>query len=127
MKTAGLAGRCPPRAVLCLLVAVLVGIFPLCLAYSAPQAAETPVAAGATNSAYLEFDVAAQPLVVWGLSLTREPKAFQKEPDTGGRKVCRGSFTFGTPAEQPTAFLWDYTKGKLWLDLNHNRDLTDDV
>jgi hypothetical protein len=33
---------------------------------------------------------------------------------------------FGLPREQPIAFLWDATQGKLYLDLNRNGDLTDD-
>ncbi len=79
-----------------------------------------------TNTAVLEHTICQHPLAFWGLNLNPEPKAFQKEPNTGGRKVARASMAFGFPSEQPTALLWDYTKGKLYLDLNHNRDLTDD-
>jgi len=89
----------------------------------------SPVFAAAdagANTAYLEYTVASQPLRLWGITLTPEPKAFQKEPDTGGRRVCRASFSFADRSGEATAFLWDYTKGKLYLDLNHNRDLTDD-
>jgi hypothetical protein len=81
---------------------------------------------GGTNAAYLGYTVASQPLRLFGLTLTPEPKAFQKEPDTGGRRVCRASFYYADRSAEATAFLWDYTKGKLYLDLNHNRDLTDD-
>ncbi len=108
----------------------------LCLYLSrATQAAEPqPSVGGTVDVAYLEYQVASQPLRTWGFTLNLESKAFQKEPDTGRRKVCRGSFQLtqgssrtGSVPEEPTCFLWDYKQGKLYLDLNHNRDLTDDA
>ncbi len=118
MNTTAFAGH----ARLCGAVAVIiVGWLAL-----APCVAAASAADAGSNTTYLEFSVAPRPLTTWGLTLRREPKAFQKEPDTGGRKVCRGSFNLETGADEGTAFLWDYTKGKIYLDLNHNRDLTDD-
>ncbi len=95
-----------------------------CLTLARPLTAVSAADAG-SNTTFLEFAVAPRPLTIWALTLTSEPKAYQREPDTGGRKVCRASFSFGYGGEA-TAVLWDYTKGRIYIDLNHNRDLTDD-
>jgi hypothetical protein len=55
-----------------------------------------------------------------------EDKRFAKEPDFAERNIVRGMLQTGANVEQYTAFAWDQAKGKLYLDLNHNGDLTDD-
>lgn len=61
-----------------------------------------------------------------GLNLTPQTTPFAKEPDFGKRALVRGTFKFGNTTEQFLPFVWDYTKGKLYLDLNRNGDLSDD-
>ncbi|MHC4459795.1 MAG: hypothetical protein ACYS6W_09700 [Planctomycetota bacterium] len=51
---------------------------------------------------------------------------FEKEPDFGERNVVRGLIPTGTVEKEHVGFIWDRAEGKLYLDLNRNRDLTDD-
>jgi hypothetical protein len=60
------------------------------------------------------------------MSVTTRKEAFTREPDVQGRPVRRGVLNFGNERDQGVAFLWDYTKSKVYLDLNRNQDLTDD-
>ncbi|MHC4740052.1 MAG: hypothetical protein ACYS9Y_14180 [Planctomycetota bacterium] len=55
-----------------------------------------------------------------------EGKKFAKEPDFAERNIARGVLPTGAKEEQYTGFAWDQAEGKLYLDLNHNGDLTDD-
>lgn len=61
-----------------------------------------------------------------GLTVTDQPHAFKKEPQSSQAKVRRGRLDFQIPNEPALPFLWDYGQGKLYLDLNRNEDLTDD-
>lgn len=102
-----------------------------------------------TNSApnpslvvYLEYQELGYSFMNSGLTFERQSGPFKKEPDLGGRHVYRGAIRFGTGfgsversrsagAASPDTnhfipFVWDYTQGKLYLDLNRNQDLTDD-
>ena len=51
---------------------------------------------------------------------------FEKEPDFGERSIVRGLLQTGTAEKNNIGFAWDRAEGKLYLDLNRNRDLTDD-
>ena len=51
---------------------------------------------------------------------------FEKEPDFGERSVVRGLLRVGTEKKDHIGFAWDKAEGKLYLDLNRNRDLTDE-
>ena len=59
-----------------------------------------------------------------GIKLQTDP--FQKEPALPGQNVFRGSLLWGPRTEQAMSFIWDKGRGRLLLDLNRNRDLTDD-
>ena len=52
--------------------------------------------------------------------------SFAREPDVAGRRVFRGVFKLGADTNQFVPFLWDIEGGRLHLDLNRNRDLTDE-
>jgi hypothetical protein len=56
--------------------------------------------------------------------LRRNP--FLKEPALGSKAVFRGVLFCGERPDQGTGFIWDKSKGRLYLDLNHNLDVTDD-
>jgi hypothetical protein len=60
------------------------------------------------------------------LSVIRQEVSFKKEPDLSGRSVFRGELSFGGRVAGAIPFIWDRSQGKLYLDLNLNRDLTDD-
>ncbi len=51
---------------------------------------------------------------------------FEKEPDFGRRHIIRGSIPFGSNKKNYLGFAWDRANYKLYIDLNSNRDLTDD-
>ncbi len=54
---------------------------------------------------------------------------FEKEPDTDNRDVHRGVLHCGDLSNDETAdvgFLWDKSKGKLYVDLNRDGNLTND-
>ncbi|MBC8443129.1 hypothetical protein H8D79_00230 [PVC group bacterium] len=51
---------------------------------------------------------------------------FEREPDFGDRPVVRRLLPTARKREDCMGFVWDRHEGKLYLDLNGNRDLTDD-
>ena len=57
-----------------------------------------------------------------------EVAPFDEEPDLvpDNQNVVRGLLPTGAEEKDHTAFIWDRGKGALYVDLNHNRDLTDD-
>lgn len=63
--------------------------------------------------------------VNWNVDKTNTP--FLKEPDLSQQNVFRGLLRFGKQdTNNAIALIWDQPKSKLYLDLNHNLDLTDD-
>jgi hypothetical protein len=94
-------------------------------ASAAPAAAKV-----AASPASYTFDLAYQEtdeeLVTRSVDLKLQSNPFQKEPALPGQKVFRGSLVWGSRPEQDMAFIWDKGRGRLLLDLNRNRDLTDD-
>ena len=52
--------------------------------------------------------------------------SFEKEPDFGNRYIIRGFIPIGSNQKEHIGFAWDIDGRKLYLDLNRNRDLTDD-
>ena len=51
---------------------------------------------------------------------------FEKEPDFGRRHIVRGLIPLGSERKKYVGFAWDRANKKLYIDLNRNRDLTDD-
>ena len=100
------------------------------------QAVAEDAAAGATQTVYLEYQEVGSRINGWRLNLTRQAESFRKEPDWGGRHICRGTINSAfRGVEKPGAppghainlpFAWDYRRGNLHLDSNRNGDLTDD-
>jgi hypothetical protein len=96
--------------------------FPACAAPAEPVAA--------SSTASYTFDVNYQEtdevLVSGSVGIKLQNAPFQKEPALPGQNVFRGSLMWRTLPKQATAFIWDKGRGRLYLDLNGNRDLTDD-
>jgi len=65
-------------------------------------------------------------VINWGVSLTTRTIPFPKEPAGAAGKILRGVLNFGGGSSNSIAFVWQRDAGKLYLDLNRNRDLTDD-
>jgi hypothetical protein len=92
---------------------------------------------GATQTVYLEYQELGSHIYGWRLNITPQDAPFKQEPDWGGRHICRGTMNSafrgvekpGTPPGHSInlPFAWDYTRGRLHLDVNRNGDLTDDT
>jgi hypothetical protein len=65
-----------------------------------------------------------------GLGLNANPRTqpfpFIKEPGLSSRGVLRGTLFTNQGPSNAVAYIWDESKGRLYLDLNRNSDLTDD-
>ena len=85
--------------------------------------AAAPPAGYSADLTYQETDEVVDQAHV-GVTLQRP--AFKKEPRLPRQNVFRGSLLWGPRPDQAMAFLWDKANGRLYLDLNRNRDLTDD-
>ena len=77
-------------------------------------------------TASLEYQETDYSVINWGVSLTTRTIPFPKEPAGAAGKILRGVLNFGGGSSNSIAFVWQRDAGKLYLDLNRNRDLTDD-
>lgn len=56
-----------------------------------------------------------------------QTKPFASEPDFEGREIVRGTFEVGSADQrEEVGFVWDYSKGQMYVDLNRDGDLTND-
>lgn len=76
--------------------------------------------------AALDYQDTAYAFGNWYVPQTTQSAHFQREPAVSGR-VYRGTLNFGGSASNSFSFFWQRDARKLFLDLNHNRDLTDDT
>ena len=91
--------------------------------------------AGTSQTVFLEYQELGSRIRGWQLNITPPTEPFRKELHWGGRHICRGTINSAFhDAEGPGTspghtinlpFAWDYTQGKLYLDLNRNGDLTE--
>ena len=77
------------------------------------------------QSVDLKYEEATTSLVNVGLGGSSVSKPFPKEPAVS-QQVSRGKFRVGGRTTEELAYLWDRKNSKLYLDLNHNENLTDD-
>ncbi len=98
--------------------------FPPLASYAAVDGA-TKISGDETQTVYLEQRDGNE-FLGWNVPIERQSQLFPKEPELSGRKVVRGAFRLDGSGESLTPFIWDYQQGKLYLDLNQNRDLSDD-
>jgi hypothetical protein len=96
------------------------------LSADAAPAQAAAASAAASYSVDLNYQEGAEELVSRSIDLKLQTNPFQKEPALPGQKVFRGSLVWGPRLEQDMAFIWDKGRSRLLLDLNRNRDLTDD-
>jgi hypothetical protein len=111
--------RAPVRA-----TSLALTLLGLLLRADVPASAQTNAPAAATAS--LEFQEAGSSFINWGLSVMPQDAPFRKEPADLAGKVIRGVLVFDGQSSNSLPFLWQRDTGKLFLDLNRNRDLTDD-
>jgi hypothetical protein len=74
-----------------------------------------------------EWPESSGPLETYTLRFSPANEPFLKEPNFGRHRVVRGAFGCGARSIEFLPFAWDQTANRLYLDLNRNRDLTDDV
>jgi hypothetical protein len=91
---------------------------------TAPPHAERPLQ---VPLEWQEWPESYGPLESYTLRFSPENKPFLKEPEFGRHRVVRGAFGCGVRTNESTLFAWDQTANRLYLDLNGNRDLTDDA
>lgn len=92
-----------------------------------PAAAFADASFTAGPSVRLDYQEAKSSVMNWTVSITPQPAPFKKEPAVAAGKVMRGRLQFGGHNGGSIAFVWLRSAGKLFLDLNRNLDLTDDV
>jgi hypothetical protein len=96
----------------------------LALQFSSHGASAAPDAA--TYSVALNYQETDEVLASRQFDLKVQKTPFSKEPPLGKKDIFRGLLLCGERPDQAVAFIWDKPKGRLYLDLNRNRDLTDD-
>ena len=79
-----------------------------------------------TATASLEYQETDYNVIGWGISLKPQTASFLKEPAAVSGKIIRGVLNFGDNSSNSIPFIWQRDARKLILDLNRNRDLTDD-
>jgi hypothetical protein len=89
-----------------------------------PQRSEGPLQ---VPLEWQEWAESSGPLDTYALRFSPEIKPFLKEPDFGRHRVVRGVFGCGARTNEFIPFAWDQTANRLYLDLNGDRDLTDDA
>lgn len=92
-------------------------------------AADLPPAESLVSNAItasLEYQQTDHAIINWGVSLRTQTVPFPKEPPAASGRIIRGVLDFGGDSSNSIAFIWQRDAGKLFLDLNRNRDLTDD-
>ena len=96
--------------------------------FSAGAAPTEPAAAPAGDiyTADLNYQETDEVLVSRPVGIKLQSAPFPKEPALPGQNVFRGLLLWGPRPDQAMAFIWDKGRGRLLLDLNRNRDLTDD-
>jgi hypothetical protein len=96
--------------------------------FSASAAPVETVAASspASYTADLNYQETDEVLVSRPIGIKLQTAAYRKEPLLDRRNIIRGMLLWGTRSEQAIPFIWDKGQSRLYLDLNRNRDLTDD-
>jgi 2-amino-4-hydroxy-6-hydroxymethyldihydropteridine diphosphokinase len=116
------SGRSARTAALCV---ALLGIFLCSGPYGradGPAGPGSPASAIVAHLQYREVDFA--PLCR-EINVARSAR-FIREPAFVGPQVFRGRFVLDNDTNQSLPFAWDIQERRLYLDLNHNGDLTDD-
>ena len=112
--------------VVCLTSALMVVLSP----GNALRAAEIVLSSSPSSNAItasLEYQETDYNIINWGVSLTTQTAPFKKEPVSASGKIVRGVLNFGGDSSNSIPFVWQRDARKLFLDLNRNRDLTDDA
>jgi hypothetical protein len=91
-----------------------------------PEVSPSVAPSGAAQTVRLEYREVSYPVANSSPAVTHRAEPFSKEPAVGTGKVFRGTLQLGSDPGNTLPFLWDVSRGKFYLDLNGNQDLTDD-
>ena len=75
-------------------------------------------------AASLEYQETGYSVVNVGIRQTTQITPFKNEPEAASGKIFRGILDFGGDHGNSIAFVWQRDAGKLFLDLNRNRNFT---
>ena len=95
-------------------------------AASAAPANSAVVFSPAGYTADLTYQQTEEVLVSRPLGFKLQTAPFPKEPALPGQNVVRGMLWAWQRPDRALPFIWDKGRGRLFLDLNRNRDFTDD-
>jgi hypothetical protein len=90
------------------------------------DAAPAEPASSSSTTVHLQQQDVDYAVARWNVSVTTQSSRFKAEPPLARGKIVRGILQFGHNSRDSIPFIWHRTDGKLFLDLNRNRDLTDD-
>ena len=111
-------------------VLVALGALGLALSVAVPVRAQEAVAtdsqSGQVVTAYLEYRDVNYSFMNWEAPVGTSSGSVETRPGSSPVEVIRGKLQPGGQGSDVTAFAWNRTARKLHLDLNRNRDLTDD-
>jgi hypothetical protein len=111
-------------------ISLSVGCLAVCGLGSLVRAADSvPSRSPPTNAitVRLEYQEAASAVNYWGVSVRAQTNPFPKEPAAVPGKTFRGVLNFGGNSSNSIPFVWQRDARKLFLDLNRDRDLTNDA
>ena len=74
----------------------------------------------------LSYQETGYPVTSWSFSITPQTSAFKREPSVPPGHLVRGVLNLGGDTNNALPLLWQRDQGKLYLDLNRNRDFGDD-
>jgi hypothetical protein len=94
---------------------------------SAEDSVPSPAPSGPVTTVALEYQERGRPFQFRHVTVERQTIPFPKEPAAAGSNTVRGLLKFGDSPGNAIPFLWQGDVQKLFLDLNRNRDLTDDT
>jgi hypothetical protein len=94
---------------------------------SGEDSARPDAPSGTVTTVPLEYQETSYPFQFRHVTVERRTVPFPKEPSATGSNTVRGLLKFGDNPGNAIPFLWQGDAKKLYLDLNRNQDLTDDV
>jgi hypothetical protein len=110
-----------------LLATILIAITCPSNGLGAEDSAPPAVPSGAVITVPLEYQEMSFAFLYRNVPNERQTNAFPKEPAPVAGHVVRGVLKFGDNPSNAIPFIWQTGAKKLYLDLNRNRDLTDDA
>jgi hypothetical protein len=120
-KWQGIAGQCAG-----MIVAMILAMSCLGRAATAEGSTDQSASVEGPATVLLEYKETSYPVLARDIPVKAAPSRLVKEPAQVVGRVLRGVLSFGNNPSNAMAFFWQTEPRRLFLDLNHNLDLTDD-